>query len=204
MNETLQTLAAYTADRRAEAAAAIRDRGGEKELFPETSAAIKKLLGADHAKLKKYLPDGSEYGKKYRSNIFRYWNKSAELDKVKMISLEAPALKVISTYGECELLTIDEKKLVARSIAYDLYRELGHANQTITNDKPQKKNKANDVLLNTLWAEVERQKAQGYDFEQIAGMLQAITKGRLTVGASKIANEYYTRHPDHKKKAASH
>ena len=204
MNETLQTLAQYTADRRAEAAAAIRDHGGEKEFFPATAAAIKKLIGADHSKLKKYLLTGDEYGKKYRSNIFRYWNKSAELDKVKMISLEAPALKVISTYGECELLTLDEKKLVARAVAYDLYRELGHTNQMITNDQPAKKNKANDVLLNTLWAEVEREKAQGYDFEQIAGMLAAITKGRLSVGASKIANEYYTRHPDEKKKAASH
>lgn len=209
MNETLTTLASYTAERRAAAAAALRDNAGKKEYLPQTQAAIQKMIGGkDRERLKKYLPDSTnEHGKKYRSSLWRYWQKLNELEKMKTISFELPALRILSNLSECQELTQEELRLAARAIAIDLWRELGHVDQNVvqsTIDENKHKAKTKEVLLNTLWAEVEREKEQGYDFEQIAGMLKAITKSKLNVSAAKIAAEYYIRHPEArpKRKAA--
>ena len=207
MNDTLQTFAEYTAARRAAAAADIREHGGEKDRFSAVEKALRKMIGLDHQKLKKYLPTGEDYGLKYRGNVFKYFNHSPESQKLKMIELEAPVYKILSQIEEFKNLSEPEKRLAARAAAFDLFRELGKASQTITNataNETKHKSKTKEVLLSTLWAEVEREKAQGFDFEQISGMLKAITKDRLIVGASKIADEYYKRHPEARpnKKAA--
>jgi hypothetical protein len=201
MNETLQTFAEYTAERRAAAAAALRAHAGEKGYLQQTTDAMIKITGGkDRIKLKKYLPDPeNEHGKKYRSSLWKYWRTSSESDKLKMIAFESPALKLLASFPECEGLTQEEMRLAARAIATDLYRELGRSNQFVvrsTVDEKKHKGKTQEVLLNTLWAEVERERSQGFDFEQISGMLKAITKNRLHASAAKIADEYYKRHPE--------
>jgi len=198
MNETLSTLAQLTADRRAEAAADLRRHGGEKDRAAALTSAIKNLLGKDRARLKKYI-SVEDYGKQYRAGVFKFWAKATETEKLEMLALEIPCLKIISTYDEIQELTEQQKRLAVRAIAYDLYKKLGDTKQTITKEeKPNQKEK--NVLLDTLFPEAERLHGEGYDFEQISGILSAVTKGRLKAGAAKIAAEYYRRHPNEKPK----
>ncbi len=198
MNETLQTLAQITADRRAEAAADLRQHGGEKDHFGQLTAAVKNLLGPDRARLKKYISP-EDYPRTYRGGIFKYWAKAPETQKMEMLDLEAPVLKIISDYAETQEMNITQKRLTARAIAYDLHKKLSNTKQTIMKDEPPRQEEKN-VLLDTLWPEVERLRREGYDFEQTAGIMNAITKGRLKAGTAKIAAEYYRRHPEEKPK----
>lgn len=203
MDATLATLAEYTNQQRAEAAATLREHGGEKEHFAAMQAAVKNLLGDDPKRQTKHRNKyfdytGEDYPRKYRAVLYKYWAKLSEAEKLKIISLEAVVLKILAGYKYD--LSENELRLSARCVAIDLYRQLGKPTSSASKAAEEKTatKEKKDVLLDTLFAEVERLRRNGYDFEQISGMMKAITKGRLKAPANKIADEFYKRHPEEK------